>query len=97
MEASELDKVRVDVAGELVEITWHERDQLLDELAFVPGSKTIREHFEAVGASRPVELDAEQRRLLSMALEEWGAHGDVRPDGLERLLEALERAATSGE
>lgn len=68
MESSRLDRVRVDVAGEVVEISWHERDMLLQELSFVAGSKTIREKFEAVGASRTVELDGVERSHLRAAL-----------------------------
>jgi len=83
--------VRVDVAGEIVEITWHERDVLLEELAFIEGTMAIRERFEAVSASRPVELDAEQRARLRTALE-WG-EDRLQPEGLTRLYAALVRAA----
>jgi hypothetical protein len=90
MESSRLDRVRVDVAGEIVEISWHERDMLLQELSFVAGSKTIREKFEAVGASRPVELDEMERPHLRAALEDW-ERDIVQPGGIERLHAALER------
>jgi hypothetical protein len=93
MEPSQPDRVRVDVAGELVDITWHERDLLLEELSFVRGCMDIRQAFEAVGAIRTVELDDTQRSRLSAALEDWGEHGDQRPEGLTRLLMALERPA----
>ena len=94
MEAGRLDRVRVDVAGEIVEITWDERDVLLEELAFAEGTKSIRERFEAVGASRPVELDAEQRARLRGALDDWG-EDRLQPEGIARLHAAL-RSATPG-
>ncbi|HEY8777380.1 MAG TPA: hypothetical protein VIM33_13015 [Gaiellaceae bacterium] len=91
MEAGRLDRVRVDVAGEIVEISWDERDVLLEELAFAADTKSIRVKFEAVGASRPVELDAEQRARLRTALDDWGSDR-LQPDGIARLHAALVRA-----
>jgi hypothetical protein len=79
-----LDRVHVDLAGEIVMLTWDERDTLLEELAFAEGTKAIRERFEAVGASRPVELDAEQRERLRTALDEWGSDR-LQPEGIARL------------
>ena len=67
MEASRLDRVRIDVAGNFVEITWDERDTLLGKLRVLAGCETIVQNFaEAVGASRPVELDDEQRSRLRL-------------------------------
>jgi len=91
MEAGRLDRVRVDVAREIVEISWDERDVLLEELAFAVDTKPIRVKFEAVGASRPVELDAEQRARLRTALDDWGSVR-LQPDGTARLHAALVRA-----
>jgi hypothetical protein len=91
MEAGRLDRVRVDVAGEIVEISWDERDVLLEELAFAADTKSIRVKLEAVGASRPVELDAEQRARLRTALDDWGSDR-LQPDGIARLHAALVRA-----
>jgi hypothetical protein len=91
MESSRLDRVRIDVAGDIVEIARHERDILLQELAVSPGTKDIREKFEAVGASRPVELDDEQRSRLRAALDVWGSDV-IQPSGIQRLHAALARA-----
>lgn len=88
MEASRFDRVQVDVAGEIVEISLHDRDTLLTELCFVAGCESIREKFEAAGEHRPVELDGEQRSRLRAALEVYA----MRPDGIARLLAALVRA-----
>jgi hypothetical protein len=95
MEASRLDRVRIDVAGETVEITWDERDTLLEELAWAAETKPIRVKFEAVGASRPVELDAANRLHLLKALDDWGSDR-LQPEGIARLHEALRRASLDG-
>ena len=84
MEGSRLDRVHIEVAENLVEITWEERDRLLEKLRTVAGCETIIERFWAVGASLPVELNDEQRSRLRVALELWGV--SVLPDGLARLL-----------
>ncbi len=94
MEASRLDRVQVDVAEEIVEIAWDERDTLLRKLRTVAGCETIVQKFEAVGASSPVELGDEQRSRLRVTLELWGV--SVLPDGLARLLVALVRADPGG-
>jgi hypothetical protein len=92
--ASRLDRVQVDVAGEIIEITWDERDTLLARLRTVAGCETIVQQFEAVGASRPAELNDEQRSRLRVTLELWGVR--VMPDGLARLLISLVRADPGG-
>jgi hypothetical protein len=89
-----LDRVEVNVAGEIVDITWDERDQLLGKLRVLEGSETIVLNFEAVGASRPVELTEEQRSQLRVILELWGVN--VLPEGLADLLMALVRADPAG-
>ena len=90
MESNRLDRVRVDVAGETVEISWDERDVLLEELAWAAETKSIRVKFEAVGASRPVELDANERTRLRTALDDWGSDR-LQPEGIARLHAALRR------
>jgi hypothetical protein len=94
MASGGLDKVQVDVTGEIVEITWADRDTLLAKLRFIPGTDPIIDRFVAVGASRPVELNDEQQHRLREALELWGVR--VLPDGLARLLVALVRANPGG-
>ena len=96
MEVSRLDRVQIDVAGKVVEISWNERETLLFELRFVAGCETIIEIFKAVGASRPVELDAGERSRLRVALRVW--ERDVVPaDGIARLLAALVQADPGGQ
>jgi hypothetical protein len=94
VQAARLDRVRISVKGEIVGITWDERDLLLDAFSDISGCETIIERFWAVGASWPVELDNEQRLRIRLTLERWGV--SVLPDGLARLLLALVRADPSG-
>ena len=97
MEASRLDRVPVDVAGEIVAITWDERDRLLERLRSVAGSAPVIARFEGVEASRPVELDDNERTYLRVALEVWDGTDDMPAgDGIVRLLVALVRADPSG-
>ena len=78
---------------EIVEIAWAERDWLLAKIAVVSGFESVVAKFEAVGASRPVELDFDERARLRAPLEFWEHE---LTDGLVRLLDALVRAAPDG-
>jgi hypothetical protein len=86
--------VLVSVAGEIVEISWGERDALVVALNDVFGCETIVEKFWEAGPTVPVELDAEQQLLVRLKLERWGI--TVLPDGLARLLVTLVRRDPSG-
>ena len=94
MERSRFDQIRVDVAGNVVEITSAERDWLLNKIGVVSGFESIVAKFEAVGASRPVELDFDERARLRAPLEFWEHQ---LTDGLVRLLDALVRVAPGGD
>lgn len=97
MEAGRLDRVYVDVAGESVEISWDERDELLERIRIVAGDETIVGKIEAVGASRPVELDEGERARLRTGLELWEAIAVSNlPEGIARLLAALVRTDPGG-
>ena len=93
---SRLSRVDIEIAENLVEITWDERERLLDKLRDVAGCDTIIERFWAVGASIPVELDDEQQTRLRVALEFWEQRNPL-PDGLARLLDALFNADPGGD
>jgi hypothetical protein len=86
-------RVLIRLPDELVEISSEERDSILEALVFVADSKSIREKFE-VGANRPVTLDQEERTRLRAALADWDSDLWL-PEGIEGLLEALERADQS--
>jgi hypothetical protein len=89
-----LDRVLVNVAGEIVEITWGDRDALVVALNDVYGCEAIVEKFWHAGPSLPVELDQEQQLLVRLKLERWGV--SVLPDGLARLLITLVRHDPGG-
>jgi hypothetical protein len=88
---SRLNRVQIDVEGELVQIDWDERDRMLAKLRAIAGSGAIVAAFEAVGASRPVTLPNDQRITLRVMLEVWEGIDEL-PEGLARLLAALTRA-----
>jgi hypothetical protein len=88
MSSNGTSRIRIDVAGEIVEMTSRERDMLLVGLAWAPGVQAVRRKFAAVGTARPVELDYRDR------LELWNALGGLgtdflEPDGIARLHCAL--------
>jgi hypothetical protein len=91
MEASRLGFVRVDVAGDLVAISWHERAWLLEKIETLVGFESIVAKFHAVGASRPVLLDHNEWAHLRVPLEFWAETGELT-DGLARLLAAIAQA-----
>jgi hypothetical protein len=59
-----LDRVIVATSRGQVEIPWGSRDMLLERLDRVPSAASVAAAFEAVGASRPVHLSAEQEVAL---------------------------------
>lgn len=95
MEAGQLDAVRVDVAGTIVEISSDERDALLGKIAFVAGCETIIAKFQAAGACGPVELDNRERNYLRTALDVWELLSEL-PDGMAHLLDTLAQANPDG-
>jgi hypothetical protein len=66
-----LDRVVIAYAGARVTLPWASRDELLSEINHLENLKDIRHAFEAVGASRPVELTREQAILLIDTINLW--------------------------
>jgi hypothetical protein len=92
---SRLNRVQVDVAGEVVAISWEDRNELLAKLRTVVGSEAIVDKFaKAAPNMQRVELDPKQRLDLRVILELWGV--TALPDGLAHLLVALVRADPGG-
>jgi hypothetical protein len=88
-------RIRVSVdGGEPVVIGWGSRDLLLDEIVHLKSSRAIRDAFEAVGTSAPVELTVEQKADVLEAIERWAARtagGQAQlPNGIPELRNALE-------
>jgi hypothetical protein len=94
VEADNLDRVDVLVAGQPIRITMDERAELLERLRIVVGDEGVVHKFEAAWAIRRVELDEDELGRLRMALELWKAVTfDELPNGIAHLLDALEKAA----
>jgi hypothetical protein len=86
-----LNCVHVAASTGTVEIPWATRDQLLERLRQRRDALPIVRAFEAVGATRPVELDTNGKALLIEALGSWidRADEDALPAGLLELRTAL--------
>jgi hypothetical protein len=84
-----LDHITVALGGGDVTITWDAREALMAMLQHVNESSSLRAVFEAVGASRPVELNPTQRATLLGLLEEWTLEDDELPAELIELRDAL--------
>ena len=76
-----LDRVNIRVGRDLVEIPWSSRDALLGEIAHLESGKQVVAAFEAVGATRPVELDVGGMALLVEAIHVMGNNAG----GLDRV------------
>jgi hypothetical protein len=87
-----LDRVAIATSRDVVELSWSSRDSLLHEIRNLgENAKPIRTAFEAVGASRPVELSRADQATLSSAIQLWADSVTVEalPPGIWRLRCAL--------
>ena len=66
-----LDRVTVALNRGDVILTWDARQALMRRLLYVHETARLRDSFETVGASRPVELCGGQRNALLLTLEGW--------------------------
>jgi hypothetical protein len=85
-------RVKVLVGGELLEITWATRNELLKLLQRAAGTLQVVLYFENVGALRPVDLDRDGKEHLFRALTYWQDHpaiGRPFPDEAQMLWTAL--------
>lgn len=87
-----LDRVTLRTRRTTVEIPWESRDALLREIRHLDSAKPVKTAFEAVGASRPVELDVDGMALVVEAIHVMGSNAgglDRIPTGLFELRNAL--------
>jgi hypothetical protein len=87
-----LDRVTVPLNRGDVLLTWDARQALMRRLQSVQETFRLRASFEAVGASRPVNLTGGQRTALLVVLEAWSLDLDgheAMPQGLYSLRDAL--------
>jgi hypothetical protein len=89
-----LEHVRILLSRGPVTLTWDSRAELLDQMNHLESCRPIRDAFEAVGSSRPVELTRDEKVSLFELIEFWSTQ--VRdglsglPDGIEGLRHALQ-------
>jgi hypothetical protein len=85
--------ITIDRRGEAnpVRLPWKSRDSLLRKLRATPGTEGIVRAFEDVGATRPVELDTEQKTVLYRLLDDRGFTTGFHqlPEGFFELRNAL--------
>jgi hypothetical protein len=80
-----LDTITVQMAHGLLPLPWDSRESLLAELHRDEQLRPTVVAFEAVGATRPVEIPESQRQRLLAALDAWT--GEL-PEGLPALRDA---------
>jgi hypothetical protein len=82
-----LDRVQVTTRYRIVEISWTERDAILDELRTLESARSAVEAFKAVGASRPVQLDTEGKAAVVDAIRvianNAGGYDKIEPELFE--------------
>jgi hypothetical protein len=74
-----LDQVPVAINGGEITLTWDTRQALMRRLLHIQETARLRASFDAVGATRPVELNQGQRNALLSALENWSRDGSYEP------------------
>jgi hypothetical protein len=82
-----LDWVTVALSRGHVEIPWASRDELLERLRTVHSAAGVVTAFEAVGASQPVTLNADQETTLHEVVRNWfnEVGADNLPPGIATL------------
>lgn len=79
-------EVRIQAGSETVTISWTARQELVDRLRKVKDAAGLVRKFEAVGTSRPVELDQGDVDVLMDVLLSWQeGGGGPAPDGIRTL------------
>ena len=91
---SGIHSVRIALSRGTVELPLASRDALIEQFEPVYSMRPIRETFEAIGTSRPVELTRDQKVALLSVIEVWGAESEGGlahglPPGIFEFREAL--------
>jgi hypothetical protein len=92
-----LNTVRIAAGEEIVEIPWSSRFELLERLRGLHSGGDAVRRFEAVGVTRPVELDAASTLLVTDVIAGWADEFGPKalPTGISTLYEALVDAGAS--
>jgi hypothetical protein len=84
------ERVTITTGRESVEVTWDERQELLDRIRQAANGAVLVGKFEAVGTSRPVELEGDDVDLLDTIIGIWDEDAGELPEGIRRLREMLQ-------
>lgn len=83
----------------MVEIPWEARDALLERLRREGDAEPIIAAFQAVGATRPVQIPRQAKRQLLDHLEAWLGEATTEglPPGIFELRNALHDESARGD
>jgi hypothetical protein len=84
------ERVTITTGRESAEITWDERQELLHRIWQAANGAVLGGKFEAVGTSRPVELEGDDVDLLDTIVGVWDQDPGEVPEGIRRLREMLQ-------
>jgi hypothetical protein len=85
------EKVTILLSRAAVVIPWKRREQLVGRIREVSGTDSLIDSFEAVGTSRPVELNQDDKDLLLLIVRRWleDVSAEGLPEGIFDLRNAL--------
>jgi hypothetical protein len=90
---------QVALSGKTIELPWASRAPLLDRLREHDDGLPVVLAFEAVGSTRPVQLQPAGKRVLLQVVEAWYSEVTVKglPAGVWELRNDLQVELASGE
>jgi hypothetical protein len=91
-----LGRVQVATSGGTSEISWATRTELLRRLRHHDGTLAVVRTFEAVGASRPVELTDGAKHVLLGVVSAWVDADDAPEEVAELRRELLDDLDAAG-
>jgi hypothetical protein len=80
--AKPLGRIQIEISGTRRAISWDARNALLGRIGNDDTGRAIKWAFDAVGASRPVELTLDERRRIVEVIDKWSAGN---PGGSDEL------------
>jgi hypothetical protein len=87
-----LDRVQVDLEGNVIDLTWAERQALVAHLREIVNTEGLARDFENAGTSMPVTVAGKDVDELLSVLSYWRqSAGADTPSGIETLWEAASR------
>jgi hypothetical protein len=87
-----LDRVQIAttrVPGAPVEISWDDREMLIERLNRIDGGDLIVRKLLAVGATRPASLTLDDEAILAQVLADWKRDAARLPSAVQELRDAV--------